>query len=424
MRDPYEVLGLEREATPEEIRKAYRKLAKTSHPDLHPGDKAAEERFKELSQANEILSDPEKRARFDKGEIDASGAERPQHEYYRGFADGPAGERYARTEIFEDEADLGRVFADLFGQRGRGSGSVRMRGPDVSYTLEVGFLDAARGGKRTITTPHGRTLNVTIPVGVRDRQTLRLKGLGGPGIGGGEPGDAYVEIHVTPHPVFRRKDDDIHLTLPVSVKEAMIGAKVEVPTVSGPVMLSIPPRSNTGSTLRLRGKGIPAHGDAPAGDQYVRLEVVLPKVAGPGARGVPQGLDPRPCGDSPRRADAGGGTMRTMSELLAEIGTVEEVEVRSWIAEAWVCAEGAGAEVRFTETDVARVRLICDLRHDLEIEEESLPVVLSLLDQLYATRRRLRALSEAVAAEPEETRARVLRTYREALRQDPPDPAA
>lgn len=115
--------------------------------------------------------------------------------------------------------------------------------------------------------------------------------------------------------------------------------------------------------------------------------------------------------------------MRTMSELLAEIGTVEELEVRSWIAEAWVCAEGTGAEVRFTEADVARVRLICDLRHDLEIEEESLPVVLSLLDQLYATRRRLRALSEAVAAEPEETRARVLRTYREALRQDPSDPA-
>ncbi len=279
MRDPYDVLGLKREAKPEEVRKAYRKLAKTSHPDLHPGDKAAEERFKELSQANEILSDPEKRARYDKGEIDASGAERPHHEYYRGFADGPAGERYGRTEIFEDEADLGGVFADLFGQRGRGS--LRMRGPDVSYTLEVGFLDAARGARRTITTPDGRTLQVTIPVGVRDRQTLRLKGMGGPGIGGGEPGDAYVEVHVTPHPVFRRKDDDIHLTLPVSVKEAMLGAKVEVPTVGGAVMLSIPAGSNTGSTLRLRGKGIPAHGDAPAGDQYVRLEVVLPKVPDP-----------------------------------------------------------------------------------------------------------------------------------------------
>jgi DnaJ-class molecular chaperone len=275
MRDPYEVLGLKQGATPDEIRKAYRRLAKSSHPDLHPGDKAAEERFKELSLANEILSDTEKRARFDRGEIDASGAERPHHEYYRRYAESPEGERYARAEVFEDEADLGRVFADLFGAQGRGK--VRMRGPDVSYTLEVAFLDAARGARRTITTPDGRTLNVTIPVGVHDRQTLRLKGMGGPGLGGAEPGDAYVEIHIAPHPAFRRKDDDIHLTLPVGLKEAVLGAKVEVPTVSGPVTLTIPKRSNTGSTLRLRGKGIPAHGGAPAGDQYVRLEVVLPK---------------------------------------------------------------------------------------------------------------------------------------------------
>ncbi|HET6469282.1 MAG TPA: J domain-containing protein [Geminicoccaceae bacterium] len=277
MRDPYEVLGLARDASQDDIAKAYRRLAKESHPDLHPGDAAAEERFKELSLAREILSDPEKRARYDRGEIDASGAERPQREFYRGYAEGPAGTRYSQTEVFGDGADLGDIFADLFGGGAREGRTIRLRGPDVSYTLEVDFLDAARGARRTITTPDGRTLQVTIPVGVRDRQTLRLKGMGGPGIGGGESGDAYIEIHIRPHPVFRRKDGDIHVELPVTPAEAVLGGRVPVPTVTGEVTLTIPPGSNTGTTLRLRGKGIPARGGEPAGDQYVRLKVVLPR---------------------------------------------------------------------------------------------------------------------------------------------------
>ena len=274
MRDPYEVLGVGKAATADEIRTAYRKLAKASHPDLHPGDAAAEARFKEIAAANEILGDPDKRKLFDEGRIDASGAERPQREYYRDYGDAADG-KYRRTEVYGDEADVETIFADLFGRGG--GGRVRMRGPDVSYTMEVDLTDVATGARRTITTPDGRTLNVTIPVGLRDRQTLRLKGLGGPGIGGGEPGDAYVEIHLRPHPVFERKDDNIHVRLPVSLAEAVLGGKVPVPTVTGTVSLTVPPGSNTGTTLRLRGKGIPAHGDQPAGDQYVRLEVVLPK---------------------------------------------------------------------------------------------------------------------------------------------------
>jgi DnaJ-class molecular chaperone len=293
MRDPYEVLGLARDASQDDVTKAYRRLAKESHPDLHPGDKAAEERFKELSLAREILSDPEKRARYDRGEIDATGAERPRQEFYRGYAEGPAGGRYTQTEIFGDGAGLEDIFADLFGGRAREGRTIRMRGPDVSYTLEVDFLDAARGARRTITTPDGRTLQVTIPVGVRDRQMLRLKGMGGPGIGGGEPGDAYVEVHIRPHPVFQRKDGDIHVELPVTLAEAVLGGKVTVPTVTGDVTLTIPPGSNTGSTLRLKGKGIPARGGEPAGDQYVRLKVVLPKPADEELKAFLEGWAPR-----------------------------------------------------------------------------------------------------------------------------------
>ena len=180
MRDPYEVLGLGRDATADQIRTAYRKLAKTSHPDLHPGDKAAEERFKEVSAANELLSDEEKRRQFDRGEIDASGAPRMREQSYRDFAESPGGARYAGAGSFENAADLEEMIQDLFGGRAGGR-TMKMRGGDVGYRLEVGLGDVARGAKIPITLADRSSVEVTIPRGVESGQVLRLKGKGSPG---------------------------------------------------------------------------------------------------------------------------------------------------------------------------------------------------------------------------------------------------
>jgi len=278
-RDPYQVLGVKKEASEEEIRAAYRKLAKKHHPDLNPGNKEAEARFKEIAAANDLLSDKEKRARFDRGEIDASGAERPEHAYsrYRGFAEGAPGERYefhAAEGMAPDDLD------DLFGMyRGRrGGGTIRLRGADLNFSLTVDFLAAINGARQRLTLAPERSLDVTIPAGMRDGQILRLKGQGEPGLNGGPPGDALIEIRVAPHPFFRREGDDIHLELPVTLGEAVLGGKVMVPTPSGPVSMTIPSDSNSGRVLRLRGRGVPRP-DGSRGDEYVSLKVVLPEGA-------------------------------------------------------------------------------------------------------------------------------------------------
>jgi DnaJ-class molecular chaperone len=279
MKNPYDVIGVAPKASQEEIQKAYRALAKKYHPDLHPGDKDAEERFKEVTAAYDLLSDPEKRMRFDKGEIDASGAERRERSFYRAYADGSAGAKYSPfgesgTSGFAAE-DL---FTDIFGQFSGGERrQFRMQGADVTYTLRCAFLDAINGASKRITFPDGKTLDVTIPKGTRDRQTLRLKGQGMAGIGGGPPGDAYIEVHVEPHAFFTRKDDNIHVEVPVTLSEAVLGARIRVPTVDGPVSLTVPPESNTGTTLRLRGKGVLSGTGSGRGDQYVTVKVVLPE---------------------------------------------------------------------------------------------------------------------------------------------------
>jgi DnaJ-class molecular chaperone len=272
--DPYSVLGVKKDASQEEIQKAYRKLAKKLHPDLNPGNKQAEEQFKAVSAAYDLLSDPEKRARFDRGEIDASGQERPRQRYYRDFAGAAAGEHpYASSEGFFDFGDEGDLFSGLFGRRGRFD--LKMRGQDVHYRLPVEFLEAVNGTTRRVTLSDGSTVEITVPPGARDGQLLRLAGKGGAGIGGGPPGDALIEINVKPHPLFKRKGDDIHLELPISLSEAVLGGRISVPTPTGKVAMSVPKGSNTGTVLRLRGKGV-ARPDGTRGDEYVRLKVVLP----------------------------------------------------------------------------------------------------------------------------------------------------
>ena len=270
MRDPYEVLGVRRDASPDDIKKAYRQLAKKLHPDLNPGNAKAAAQFKEVSAAHDLLSDPEKRGRYDRGEIDASGAEVRRRPFYHSYAEGSGGEKY--TGGF----DAGDMFEDLFSfSRGRRRG-FKARGADVSYEMEVEFLDAARGVKRRINLPDGRTLDVTVPAGTEDGQQLRLKGQGTGGLGGGPAGDAYIQLHVKPHRFFRREGRDIHLDLPVTLGEAVRGGRITVPTIDGTVAMTVPKGSNTGTTLRLKEKGVPGKNGA-RGDQYVRLTVVLPE---------------------------------------------------------------------------------------------------------------------------------------------------
>jgi len=269
--DPYQTLGVKKDASQDDIQKAYRRLAKKLHPDLNPGNELAEERFKEVSQAYDLLGDPGKRARFDRGEIDASGAERPRQRYYRDFAEGASS--YASDSGF---ADFGAddFLSEIFGRQARGN--LRMRGQDVHYRLPLGFLDAINGGKQQLTLPDGSVLDVAIPPGTRDGQILRLRGKGRPGIGGGPPGDALIEIEVRPHHIFTRKGDDIHVELPISLKEAVLGGKVSVPTPSGAVTMTVPKWSNTGTVLRLKGQGAPKPGGG-RGDVYVALKVMLPE---------------------------------------------------------------------------------------------------------------------------------------------------
>jgi DnaJ-class molecular chaperone len=275
MLDPYEVLGVDSKASVEEIRQAYRGLAKKLHPDLHPDDKAAETRFKQVSAANALLSDPEKRGRFDAGEIDAEGHERPEHTFYRNRAESDEGSKYHRYEGFDESDPMADIFDELF-RRGERGQSFKMRGGDISYTMSVEFLEAAKGAKKRAKMPDGKTLDVTIPEGLRAGQTLRLKGQGMPGIGGGPPGDAYIEVNVLRHRFFTRKDNSVHMQLPITLGEAVLGGAVKVPTVSGLVELQVPKGSNSGSTLRLRGKGIRDNRSGQQGDQYIQLQIVLP----------------------------------------------------------------------------------------------------------------------------------------------------
>lgn len=277
MKNPYEVLGVASTATAAEIQSAYRKLAKKLHPDLNPGDKNAEDKFKEVAAAYDLLSDADKRKRFDSGEIDASGMERPQHQYYRDFANTDQADHYAEMGGFADFMDQD-AFAELLrrGQRGRAN----RRGEDMYYRLPIDFVESIAGANKRLTLPDGSALNVKIPAGLIDGQTIRLKGKGAPGIGKGEPGDAMIEVTVLPDDRYSRKGDDIIIELPISLSEAVLGGRIRVPTPTGDVTMTIPKGANTGTTLRLRGKGAPTKAGG-HGDELVKLKVVLPKPSDP-----------------------------------------------------------------------------------------------------------------------------------------------
>lgn len=288
MRDPYQVLGVNRGASQDEIKSAYWRLAKSYHPDLHPGDAGVEQKFKDVGAAYALLSDPTKRSRFDRGEIDADGNE-VRRTYHRGRAggrqaggEGPWGgagggaRRGQWRTSFDFDAD--DLFEQMFREgRQRRQGNTPERGADVHYAMRIDLTEAAQGAKKRITLIEGDVLDLNVPAGTEDGQVLRLKGKGQAGQHGGEAGDALVEIKIKPHAYFERRGRDIHLDLPVTLPEAVLGASILVPTLAGKVSLKIPKGSNTGTVLRLKGKGMPESKDQPAGDQYVRLQVMLPE---------------------------------------------------------------------------------------------------------------------------------------------------
>ncbi|MGE0828025.1 MAG: DnaJ C-terminal domain-containing protein [Hyphomonadaceae bacterium] len=265
--DPYATLGVAKSASADDIRRAYRKLAKELHPDVRPNDKQAEERFKRATAAFNLLSDPAARGKFDRGEIDADGNE--QRAAFRTRTHQRAG---AGAGPQDSAFDLGDIFSDLFGSGGASRGFSRMRGRDLRYALEIEFVDSINGARKRIQLDEGRTIDVSIPPGVETGRILRLKSQGGPGVQGGPPGDALVELTVRPHPFFRREGQDIRMDLPISLTEATEGARVQAPTVSGPVAISIPANASSGMMLRLKGKGVGGQGD-----QIVRLLIMLPE---------------------------------------------------------------------------------------------------------------------------------------------------
>ena len=278
--DPYATLNISKSASADEIKRAYRRLAKELHPDLNPNDPAVERRFKDVSQAYNLLADEEKRRRFDAGEIDANGQERAQRGFYRSYSSAGGGGGFSGFG-FDQNADHRDIFSDLFsGRRGGREGRFgKRRGSDVTYTVKIDFLEAANGARKRIQLADGRTLDVNVPAGIEDGKTLRLKSQGLSGVGGGESGDAFITVEIAPHAFFRREGQNIHVDLPVSLSEAVLGATVSVPTIDGQVSMRVPAGSNSGSVLRLRGKGVRDQKNGRRGDQYVKLVITLPDKA-------------------------------------------------------------------------------------------------------------------------------------------------
>lgn len=296
MRDPYQVLGVAKDASEGDIKSAYRKLAKRYHPDRNKDDPKAQERFSEISSAYEIVGDSEKRGQFDRGEIDADG--KPRAPNFEGFGFDPraasGGFRGGSTGGFSgfnfrgggrgarEEVDIDSILNDMLGGRGRSGARARTSaepapaGEDLAVTVPVSLEDVAAGNKVRVTLPTGKTLNVSLPAGVQPGEKIRLKGQGEQSAFGGPAGDAIVTVEFAPHPLFKAEEGgNLVLELPITLDEAVLGGKVRVPTLSGAVDLTVRPGSSSGRTLRLRGKGLPIKSGG-HGDLMVSLRIVLP----------------------------------------------------------------------------------------------------------------------------------------------------
>lgn len=278
-----------RGASADEVRKAFRKLAKKHHPDTNPGDKASEEKFKRVSAAFDIVGDPDKRKKFDAGEIDADGRETS-----RGFGGGgggggpwgqPGGGWSPRGQAEGPDVDLNDILSEILGRSARGGaqggqgggfGGFSQRGADVRAKLEIDLEDTIHGPKKRIAFSDGRTIDVSIPKGAEEGQTLRLKGQGSPGRAG--PGDAFIELTIRPHSIFRREGDNLVMDLPVSIPDAILGGKVQAPTPDGPVNVSVP--KGGGSSLRLKGRGL-SDAKGKRGDLLARIVLMLPEAIDP-----------------------------------------------------------------------------------------------------------------------------------------------
>ncbi len=298
-RDLYAVLGVARDADEDTIRKVYRKLARRFHPDVNPGDEPAEERFKAISEAYAVLSDPERRGNYDEfGEValdasfDADKARQAREAFGSRFGAGGAGGRgYPGEEGFHF-GGLEDLFGDLFSRRGWSEAQGARRGADLEAQLELEFMDAVHGGERRLTLMRPRadgsaapeTVTVRIPPGVSDGGSIRLRGKGGEGFGGGPAGDLQARIRVRPHRIFRREGRDVYFDLPVTVREATLGARVKVPTLEGWVMLTVPAGSDSGARLRLRGKGVSDPSGGASGDLYAVVQIRVPRDLSPEAR--------------------------------------------------------------------------------------------------------------------------------------------
>jgi curved DNA-binding protein len=313
-RDLYKILGVQRGASQDEIRKIYRKLARKYHPDINPGNKEAEAKFKEISGAQDVLSDPKKRKLYDEfGEAGlASGFDAEKARTYKqwqdqasrtgGWAGGGGARRGAGFGAQEfDMNDLGNIFGDLGGMFGRGRAQPRtgpIPGQDIEAAMDIDFLDAVRGFQTALSLqrPDGagatwpETIRVNIPPGAETGRRIRIPGKGEAGVRGGPPGDLYITPRIRPHPLLTREGRDLTMDLPITIGEAIRGATVEVPTPTGTVKVKIPPGAQSGQLLRVKSKGVPAHGKSPAGDLYLRLMVQVPKdgVAGEAVEKIDQ----------------------------------------------------------------------------------------------------------------------------------------